>query len=123
MIDPVALAARAVAARFAPEYDYDLVAATENALGKRQPGQRPRQYIDPVSVGSLIVAVATLAWTVYSDQRKKNPDASDDALESTIRVECRKVRRLSTSPGEASVETEITECIATEITRVGRELR
>jgi hypothetical protein len=123
MIDPVAVASRAVAARLAPEYDYDLVAATQNALIKRQPGQRPQQYIDPVSVGSLIVAVATLAWTVYTDQRKKNPDASDNALESTIRVECRKVRRLSSRSDETSAETEITEYIATEITRVGRKLR
>jgi len=123
MIDPVAVAARAVAARLAPDYDYDLVAATENALSKRQPSQRPQQYIDAVSAGSLIVAVATLAWTVYADQRKKNPDASDDTLESTIRVECRKVRRWSTRPGETSTETEITEYIATEITRAGRKLQ
>ena len=84
--------------------------------------QRPA-VIDPFTVGSLIVAVATLAWTVYADQRKKDPDASDDTLESTIRVECRKFRRLSTRPGETSAETEITEYIATEITRVGRKLR
>jgi hypothetical protein len=35
--------------------------------------QRPGRYRDPVLVASLIVSAATLAWTIYTDQRHHTP--------------------------------------------------
>ena len=33
-----------------------------------RPQQRPDRYLEPVSPGSLIVSIATLAWQMYSDR-------------------------------------------------------
>jgi hypothetical protein len=43
----------------------------EDAL--RAPGreQRPEQYFDPITLGGLIVSIATLAWNAYTDLKKK----------------------------------------------------
>jgi hypothetical protein len=84
--DPIAVAARASAERLAAEYGADLAADVEVALHARRTAQRPDQYIDPVSVGSLIVAIATLAWTVYTDLRKKAPEQPQETLAREISI-------------------------------------
>jgi hypothetical protein len=62
--------ARTAAQRLSGEYGYELRQAVENAM---QDGQaRPGQYIDPVSLASLIVSASALAWTVYTDLRARN---------------------------------------------------
>jgi len=66
MTDPIAAAAHRLAAEHGP----GLPAEVEAALHTRDAGQRPGQYLDPISLGTLIVAIATLAWTIYTDQRK-----------------------------------------------------
>lgn len=71
MTDPAADAARAAAAILAPDLGPTLPTEVEAALADRQ---HPGRYIDPVSLASLIVAIATLAWTIYSDQRDHTPD-------------------------------------------------
>jgi len=61
MTDPITAAARAAAAHLAAEYGPDLAADVEAALHSPGTTQRPSQYFDPVSLGSLIVTIATLA--------------------------------------------------------------
>jgi hypothetical protein len=51
--------------------------------------RRPNQYFDPVSVGGLIVGVATLAWNVYKDLRSEKSKPSDDAVARRVRVALR----------------------------------
>jgi hypothetical protein len=48
-----------------------VAAEVEAALAARQTPAVPPQYADPVALASLIVAIATLAWTVYTDLRKR----------------------------------------------------
>ena len=55
----------------------------------RPSARRPGQYLDPVSLGSRIVAIATLAWTIYSDQRK-TPEPPHGVVARQLRVELRK---------------------------------
>jgi len=74
MTDPAADAARAAAAILAPDLGPSLPAEVEAALAARGTQHRPGRYFDPVSLASLIVAIATLAWTIYNDQRKHTPD-------------------------------------------------
>ena len=74
MTDPAADAARAAAAILAPDLGPNLPAEVEAALAARDTQQRPDRYLDPVSLASLIVAIATLAWTIYNDQRTHTPD-------------------------------------------------
>jgi hypothetical protein len=75
MTDPAADGARAAAVILAPDLGPRLPVEVEAALAARDSQQRPGQFFDPVSLGSLIVAIATLAWTIYNDRHK---DTSED---------------------------------------------
>ena len=72
MTDSVADAARSAAAILAPDLGLNLPVEVEAALAARSGDQRPDRYLDLVSLGSLIVSVATLAWTIYNDQRNRS---------------------------------------------------
>ena len=70
--------ARAAAQRLSGEYGYELRQAVESAM---QDGQaRPGQYVDPVSLASLIVSASALAWTVYTDLRARNDKTPSHAV-------------------------------------------
>ena len=87
MTDPITDAARATAKRLGDEYGPGPAADVEAALHAWGTAQRPGQYLDPVSLGSLIVAIATLAWTIYCDQRKKTREPSPAVVARRVRVE------------------------------------
>lgn len=72
MIDPIEHAARAAAHRLAAEHGPGLTTDVEAALHARGSTQHPEQYLDPISLGSLIVSIASMAWTIYSDLKKKH---------------------------------------------------
>ena len=79
MTDAVADAARSAATILAPDLGQNLPAEVEAALAARGGDYRPERYLDPVSLGSLIVSVATLAWTIYNDQRGRIQEAKPRA--------------------------------------------
>jgi len=110
MTDPIAAAARAAAARLAAEHGPGLAADVEAALHTRDADQRPGQYLDPVSLGTLIVAIATLAWTIYTDKRKTAPDPPPGAVARQVRIELR--QQGGTSPHDTD---RITEIVVTEL--------
>ena len=112
MTDPAADAARSAAAILAPDLGPSLPAEVEAALHTRDAGQRPGQYLDPVSLGTLIVAIATLAWTIYNDRRKQTPDPPPDSIARQVRITLRDQDTVL-PPGTER----ITEVVATEITR------
>jgi tetratricopeptide (TPR) repeat protein len=87
MTDPVEHTARAAAHRLATEHEPGLAADVEAALHARGSNQHPERYLDPISLGSLIVSVATLAWTVYTDLKKKTSTPSPAVIARTIRVQ------------------------------------
>jgi hypothetical protein len=78
--------ARVAANRLAPEHGVDLAVEVERALHAKDSSQRPDQYFDPISLGSLIVSIASLAWTVYTDLRTKTPQPDPGVIARTIRV-------------------------------------
>jgi len=52
----------------------------------------PRTYADPVSIAGLIVAIASLAWSIYSELRRQHQElaaavtqqwAQDHAIDAT----------------------------------------
>lgn len=110
MTDPVAAAARAAAAQLTARYGPGLPADVEAALHATDTQKPPDQYLDPISLASLIVAVATLAWTIYTDQRKKTPAPSPDAVARAVRVELR--TRTDADPAQ---QEQITSIVVTEI--------
>ena len=112
MTDPAAHAARSAAAILAPSLGPALPAEVEAALAARDIGGRPARYLDPVSLASLIVSIATLAWTIYNDQRSRTLDPKPDAVARQIRIILRE--RDIPLPGGGE---HITEIVATEIIR------
>ena len=72
MSDPITLVARAAAQRLEAEARPGLIAEVEAALAAREtPVTPPPQYVDPVALASLIVGIASLAWTIYADLKKR----------------------------------------------------
>jgi hypothetical protein len=114
--DPVEAIARAAAKRLAPEYGPRLEVDVEAALYARDSERGPEQY-DPVSVGILLVSIATLAWMIYSDHRKKAPGAAPEVVERTVRTELR--RQVDATPESAR----ISEVVVTEIVETVRKDR
>ena len=112
MTDPAADAARSAAAILAANLGPDLPAEVEAALAARGTQQRPDRYLDPVSLAGLIVAIATLAWTIYNDRRQQAPGPPPDAIARQVRITLRG-QDTALPPGTEH----ITEVIATEITR------
>jgi len=112
MTDPAADAARSAAAILAADLGPSLPAEVEATLAARDAQQRPDRYLDPVSLASLIVAIATLAWTIYNDQRKHTPDPPSDSIARQVRITLRD-QDTSLPPGTKR----ITEVVATEIIR------
>ncbi|MWA02700.1 hypothetical protein F8568_020435 [Actinomadura sp. LD22] len=88
MNDAIRQAAHAAAARLVPEYGQRLPADVEAALHSAYSAPRRDQYLDPISLGGLIVSVATLAWTIYQDHKKKHNDPpAASVIIRTIRIE------------------------------------
>lgn len=116
MTDPVIAAARASAGRLAVDYGPGLYAEIEAALSARGSHTRREQYFDPVSVAGLIISIATLAWTVYADLRKKTPNPSPDLVAQAVLIE---VRALGQDDRET--QDKITEVVVTEIIKAVSE--
>jgi hypothetical protein len=112
MTDPVADAARSAAAILAADLGPGLPAEVEAALAARDTEQRPDRYLDPISLASLIVSIASLAWQIYTDQRKNTPDPPADSVARQVRI------TLRDQDTALPPDTErITEIVATEIIR------
>jgi len=112
MTDPAADAARSAAVILAPDLGPHLPAEVEAALAAGGTQQRPDRYLDPVSLASLIVAIATLAWTIYNDQRKHTPEPPPASIARQVRITLRD----QDTPLPPGTER-ITEVVATEIIR------
>lgn len=87
MTDPIAVVARAAAQRLAADYGPGLPSDVEAALLARDAVRRQDQYVDLISLGTLIVAAATLAWTVYFDLKKERPSPPKEVMIRVVRVE------------------------------------
>ena len=108
MTGPAANAARSAAVILAADLGPGLPAEVETALAARD----TEQYLDSVSLASLIVSIATLAWQIYTDQRKHTPDPPADSIARQVRITLRD-QDTALPPGTER----ITEIVATEITR------
>jgi hypothetical protein len=60
----------------------------EAALAAGADGPRG-QYVDPISLGALIVSIATLAWQVYTDLKDRNGEPSKEVVARRVRIQLR----------------------------------
>jgi hypothetical protein len=109
----VAAAARAAARELAPQYGARVEADVEAALYSAGKSEPPPQFFDPIALGGLIVAIATLAYQVYSDRKKDGHKPSKDTVARAVRVERRKYSDLT------AAEEKIIEIVSAEIITFG----
>jgi hypothetical protein len=120
MTDPAAEAARSAASILAADLGPGLPAEVEAALAARGAQRRSDRFFDPVSLAGLIVAIATLAWTIYNDQRNRAKDREPEAgsIARQVRITLRE-QDTALPPGAER----ITEVVATEIIRQSKHLQ
>jgi hypothetical protein len=90
--DPNAAAARIArraAARLAGEVDPDLPEQVERALAEDPLGRAPERALDPVSLGSLIVSLVALGWTIHRDLKRDREAAQADRAAQAERLAAR----------------------------------
>jgi hypothetical protein len=94
----------------APIFGANLPTEIEIALAARGAQQRPGRYLTPVSLAALVTAIATLAWTICTDQRHRTPEPpSVGAIARQVRISLREQDFDLPAAGDR-----ITEKIATE---------
>ena len=113
MSDPIGAAARAAAERLEAEGRPGLAAEVEAVLAARDPAAPPSQYVDPVAVASLIVAIASSAWTVYTDLKKRTARPAPEVVARSVRVRLR-------DSGPAAPD-ELVEVVVTETVQAGAD--
>ena len=74
----VAAVARRAADRLAKSVDEGLRDDVERELAKDPLEAEARRILDPVSLGALIVSLASFGWTVYRDLKKDREAAKAD---------------------------------------------
>jgi hypothetical protein len=114
--DPaVAEVARATVQQLTPQFGPQLEVAVEEALHNEEGARTPTQYVDPTSIGILIVSIATLAWEIYEGMKKPGEKPTKDALAGRIRYERRKHTDL------AAAEEKVIEIVSIEILELHSE--
>lgn len=109
MTDPVDDIAQATARQLTTDYGLALPAQVEAALHARGSSHPPTRYGDPVSIASLVVSIATLAWTVYSDLRKRTPTPSQEVMARTVRVRIEDGENLSLAERDRIIDIVVEE--------------
>ena len=102
---------RAAARRLADHYGAQLTIDVEAALHAAD--GRPQQYFDPASLGGLVVAVATLAWTVYRDLKRETPAPAPQVIDRTVRLELRYPLDLDADERDRIIDVVVTEIVRT----------
>jgi hypothetical protein len=111
MSDPIEAGARAAAQRLAPEHGPRLIADVEAAFYARGTSAPPTQYADPTDLSILIVAIATLAWTVYRDLRTKTDKPSTEVVTRSVQVQLRETYTTDLAKHEQAVTITIEETV------------
>jgi hypothetical protein len=94
---PVDRIARSAARRLERDGDLpSLVPEVERQLQLGTAGQAAERY-EPItiSLAALVVSIASLAWTVYTDLRKQIPRPDPEVLKRRLRVEVKLPEQVS----------------------------
>jgi hypothetical protein len=111
MSDPVGEASRAAAEHLATEFGPGLVVDVEEALNTRKGSTSPDRFFDPISLGGLIVSVATLAWTVYRDLVKTTPNPTQEVVTRRVRVNLEAHERVTPTQRDRIIDVVVTEIL------------
>jgi hypothetical protein len=110
MSTPVEAGARAAARRLTTPHTPTLTTDVEAALHTGETASRPDQYLDLISLGALIVSIATLAWTIYNDLKKDGNTPHQNVITRRVRVQLNRTdtQLAALSPAEQDRYIDIT---------------
>jgi hypothetical protein len=86
MSDSVVTISRATAQRLAAQGRRESLVEVEAALAAG-PDAPKDQYVDPVSLGALIVSVTQLAWKIYTDLKAQGGKPSKEVVARRVRIQ------------------------------------
>lgn len=110
-MNPAEEGARAAAARLSDQYGPNLAMRVEAEL-HRDSHAAPDQFVDPVSIGALIVSIASLAWTIYQDLRKRNQSPpAPEVVARTVRIQLDQPSNLSQQEQAHVIEVTVDEVV------------
>jgi hypothetical protein len=78
--------ARRTAVRLAGTFGRNIGDEVEHELARDPLDSRPERVLDPISLGALIVSLASFGWTVYRDLKKDREAAKTDRAAMERRV-------------------------------------
>jgi hypothetical protein len=107
----IEMGARKAAEALSGQFDPRLVMDVERELQSGEAGQPPDQYTDPVSLAGFIVSVASLAWTVFRDLKKKTPSPAPAVVARAVRVQVRASSDLAPSERDRIIDAVVEETV------------
>ena len=111
MSDPVADGARAAASQLAPQHGARLPTDVEAALYSRNTQTHRDQYFDPISLGSLIVSIAALTWTIYKDRKNRGANPPTEVIIRAVRIELDSAGQTDTAQHDPIIQTTVEETL------------
>ena len=108
---PVKAGARAAANHLAADLGPDLPAEVENAIHASISADQPQRYFDPISLGGLIVSIATLAWTVYAGLRPEKTAETKTEVITKVTIEMQENDNLYAVDLNKVIDVVVTEVI------------
>jgi hypothetical protein len=79
----------------------------EAALHSRDTQTRRDQYFDPIAIGSLIVSIASLTWTIYKDRRSQGANPPTEVVIRAVRIELDNAGRLDPAQHDPVIQTTV----------------
>ena len=120
MTDPAAEAARAAAVILAPDLGPGLPAEVEAALYVRENEEPRRGHFDfglTLAAATLIVTIAQLAWSIYSDRRRReDTEPTSESVTREVRIS---LHEQQTALPDGT--DRIAEVVVTEVIRLGKD--
>jgi hypothetical protein len=110
MTDSVATISRAAATRLATEGEPQVVVEVEATLAAGPDGRRD-QYVDPISLGALIVSAAALAWQVYTDLKDRNGKPAKEVVARRLRIQLQDSEHTPTPDDQKVIDIVVEETI------------
>jgi hypothetical protein len=111
---PVERIARSAAQRLARDGDLPaVVLEVERQLQLGDAGRAAERY-EPItiSLGALVVSIASLAWTVYTDLKKQTPRPDPEVLKRRLRIEVELPEQVSVADRDRVLDVIVEETMA-----------
>ena len=115
MTEPHVAFARRAAARLAESLDSGLPEQVDRELATAADRDEPRKFIDPgtaIGLGSLIVSLASLGWTIYRDLKQSGATPTVTSVARRVRVQVGTVQSASIEDRDRIIEVVVEEIVA-----------